>query len=209
MDSAASLSQSVYEQLLARFIDGSTQPGTMFDRRSIAKELGVSIAPVAEALQRLEQDGFVVSIPRKGTMLRANNARSLYEGLVMREALETEAVRLLFPNLMAYKDELLKLAKAADRANSKARKDADRKFHQAIIDAAGIEALSVQYKRICLNLMFDELHLLDLRSSAPADAHQTLLNDLLQAKTAAQATERMSKHLRQSREPLFAKFNKP
>jgi DNA-binding GntR family transcriptional regulator len=66
----------------------------MLNRRQLAEELGVSVAPVLEALILLERDGFIESIPRKGTVGRSVREQDVYEYFVLREALKCAAARL-------------------------------------------------------------------------------------------------------------------
>ena len=58
----------MYEHLLENFLQNELVPGHILNRREIAQQLGVSVAPVLEAFLQLEMEGFVESIPRKGTL---------------------------------------------------------------------------------------------------------------------------------------------
>lgn len=199
------LSQIAYEALTDRLLSGAWKAGVLYDRRSIAKELGMSIAPVAEAMIRLEQEGFVVNFPRKGTLLRPNDERTMYENLILREALEMEAVRLVHPRLGELECDLMRLAKAADSLFEQERRAADHKFHEFLIHATGVKALALQYERISMQLSFDELHLLDIEIE-PYDLHIHLVRELLLSGNATIAAERISRHIRISREIVFHKF---
>src|SRR5678815_4130167 len=55
--------QEVYEQLRALIIDGRLAPGTRLVETDVASRLGVSRTPVSGALQRLQQEGYVVDSP--------------------------------------------------------------------------------------------------------------------------------------------------
>jgi len=199
---ARPVADKVYSSILERIMDGRWQPGSLFDRRSVAKELGVSIAPVGEAMVRLEEDGFVVNLPRKGTMLRPCDPRKLYESMILREAVECEAAYLAFGRLKASERTLRKLAKEADSELGIA---ADSEFHRQLVSSAGVEKLSEQFERLLRQMLFDELSLLDAVKQI-GDAHAKLLDELLSAQSASAAAERMRKHLRKSRESLFARF---
>ena len=202
---AEPLARAVYGKLLDRILNGTWTPGAIYDRRSIAKDLGVSIAPVGEAMIRLEEDGFIVNLPRKGTMLRPCDPRQLYESLILREAVECQAARMTFGKLKAHEGKLRELAKAADVADYKSRRESDTKFHRELVGLCGVSKLSEQLERMSMQMLFDELRLIEMPSSK-SDSHQALLNELLAAKTPDEASTRIRAHLRAGRENLTDRF---
>jgi DNA-binding GntR family transcriptional regulator len=66
----------------------------VLSRRQLAEEMGMSVVPVAEALQRLETEELVESQPRVGTRLRIATPQDVRGHYVVREALETQSARL-------------------------------------------------------------------------------------------------------------------
>ncbi len=89
-----SLSGYVYQTLLDRLLRSELVPGEMLNRRDVARELGVSVAPVLEAMVALENEGFLEGIPRKGTRVRPVRGEDVAGQLIVREALECAAARL-------------------------------------------------------------------------------------------------------------------
>ena len=87
-------------QWLRRLIvAGALQPGQRVNQEDLAERIGVSVAPVREALRVLEQEGQVTYRPRRGyfvTELRSDDLREIYE---LRRLLEGRAVRLALPGL--------------------------------------------------------------------------------------------------------------
>ncbi|TCP49946.1 DNA-binding GntR family transcriptional regulator [Tamaricihabitans halophyticus] len=86
--------ETIRQQLRARILSGSYEPGDPIPERAIAEELDVSRVPVREALRQLERDGLVSIIAQRGAYVRqfsAENMQSLYQA---REALEGMAARL-------------------------------------------------------------------------------------------------------------------
>src|SRR5437660_11632068 len=67
---AGTLSQQAYQVIRDGILKGEFRLGAVFSRRSLAAKLGMSILPVSEALQRLENDGLVESRARVGTMVK-------------------------------------------------------------------------------------------------------------------------------------------
>ncbi len=72
----------------------STPEPPRLDERKLAEELGVSRTPVREALSRLEQEGFVRNIPRRGTFVVRKTKKEVLEVVYVWAALESMAARL-------------------------------------------------------------------------------------------------------------------
>ena len=90
----ASLSECAYIVIRDRILKGELPLGSDLSRRKLAGELGMSMLPVAEALQRLENEGLVESRPRVGTRVCLPTAQDIREKYEVREALESQAARL-------------------------------------------------------------------------------------------------------------------
>jgi DNA-binding GntR family transcriptional regulator len=90
----ASLSDQAYWVLRRRILTGELPMGAALSRRKLAAELGMSIVPVAEALQRLEAEELVESRPRVGTRVKVPTPQDVRGHYMVREALETQSARL-------------------------------------------------------------------------------------------------------------------
>ncbi len=133
--------QHALEGLRRAINAGTLRPGERVGQDELAQQLGVSIAPVREALRILEQEGQVTYYPRRGyfvTELRMADLREIYE---LRSALEARAVRHALGALDESALERITRA-AADCANAVdsddvlAELDANRRFHMAILEPA-------------------------------------------------------------------------
>ncbi|EFH12429.1 GntR family transcriptional regulator, partial [Teichococcus cervicalis] len=89
-----SLAERAYRRLRDAIVDGSLPGGEKLSERSLAQSLGISAQPVREALHRLEAEGMVVTLPRRGTLVAEFGARRLAEMGLMRVALEGTAASL-------------------------------------------------------------------------------------------------------------------
>src|SRR5262252_885541 len=85
----ASLSEQAYVVIRERILKGEIPLGAALSRRKLAAELGMSLLPMAEALQALENDGLLESKPRVGTRVCLPNAEEIRERYEIREALES------------------------------------------------------------------------------------------------------------------------
>lgn len=81
--------------------------GELVSRRTIARQLGMSLPPVAEAFQRLEHEGLLESRPRVGTRVRLPSAEDVRGHFIIREALECQAARLFAAGASRPERELL------------------------------------------------------------------------------------------------------
>ncbi|MGW2661780.1 GntR family transcriptional regulator [Nocardia tengchongensis] len=86
-----SLSAQVFTLLRDRIVEGVLEPGSRINERELAEELGVSRNPIREALPRLENEGFVVIVPRRGAVVTELTYRDVEELFAVRRSLEVLA----------------------------------------------------------------------------------------------------------------------
>lgn len=84
----------VFNTLRQAILRGDLKPGERLMEISLANKLGVSRTPVREAIHKLEQEGLVLMIPRRGAEVAQITEKSLRDVLEVRGALEELAVRL-------------------------------------------------------------------------------------------------------------------
>jgi DNA-binding GntR family transcriptional regulator len=126
---------------------GAFEPGSRLRQEVLARECGVSVPPVREALQTLEAEGQVVYAPRRGYFVADLNADELIEAYRIRDLLESEAVRRAVPVLDADDLERMRaaikdMASANRRSDLTALTEANRRFHFTLFDAAGMPRLA-------------------------------------------------------------------
>ena len=74
------------------------KPGEVIDKGTICERLGVSRFPVSEALARLQAEGLVDILPQRGTTVSLVRISDVLEYMLIRKALESEAVRVVTGN---------------------------------------------------------------------------------------------------------------
>ncbi|MBB6675670.1 GntR family transcriptional regulator [Cohnella nanjingensis] len=94
-----SISAQVYGVLKKEILSGELQPGTRLIVLDIAGKFGVSQAPVREALERLKQEGLIVGIPNKGSVVSPITSKEIRDIFAVREIIEGFAVRTTMPIL--------------------------------------------------------------------------------------------------------------
>jgi DNA-binding GntR family transcriptional regulator len=109
-------------------------------QEEIAARLGVSLAPVREALAVLEQEGQLTYLPRRGYFVTELDLDDLDEIYELRKLVETRAARGALPQLDADAHERITLAardceEAVERGDVTDELEANRRFHFAMLDA--------------------------------------------------------------------------
>jgi DNA-binding GntR family transcriptional regulator len=94
MTAPTSLAERAYVDLREEIIDVSLAPGTLLREDELMQRLGVGRTPVREAVQRLQRDGFVTVIPRRGTLVSEISITDLAAIYEVRKQLESWASRL-------------------------------------------------------------------------------------------------------------------
>ncbi len=121
-------------------------PGSVIDKSMVCAELGVSRFPVSEALARLQAEGLVDIAPQRGSTVSLVKIADVREYMLIRKALESEALRVL---IGAHDAELI----AALHANMAAQREAAERddaeaFHQIDIDFHDIIFRSMRFTKI-------------------------------------------------------------
>ena len=92
-----SLKQQAYDILLDMITSGELKPGMRLTEEGLSKMLNISRAPIREALNMLERDGFTKIIPRCGTIVTNISKNDLMDVWKCRLALEPFAAREATP----------------------------------------------------------------------------------------------------------------
>lgn len=208
--STNSLASKAYEMLSERLMDARLVPGMLLNRREIAAELDMSVAPVLEAMVQLESEGFLESVPRKGTLVRSVRLEDLRGQLILREALECEAA-LFYCGEPIVRNEarLIEMARRIDATDADARGDqwrADYAFHLALMECAGVAALTAAFRQVMRQKLFMavNLYMSVHRTTKVRDSHVRLLEQLKTDKP-DKAVEAIRAHLRSDKQEFYAR----
>ena len=132
-----SLAEAVAAHLRGGIQDGTYPPGARLVERSLAATLGISHIPVREALARLDEEGLVVRLPRRGARVAQLSDESLAEISSLRVVLEGFVVRRVQERWTAAQRRELerlvdRMVAAARRGDVAAVSDIDRRFHERL-----------------------------------------------------------------------------
>ena len=176
------LSSSVYEQLIEKFINNELAPGQILSRQQIADELNVSAAPVREALLMLEMDGYVETFPQRGTIVKAIREQDVFERLFIREALECTAASYYTGKLIREnKSELLDFALKLDTSKKYTILAYKREliFHASLVNLAGFPLLTREFIRMFRIGRFQMLNTFTVPEVPDKKGHVELIGKLV------------------------------
>ena len=130
----------VFNTLRQAIIKGDLKPGERLLEIQLADKLGVSRTPVREAIRKLELEGLVTMVPRRGTTVLGITKKHLKDVLEIRSALEELALELACRRITTEQyEELVRLETLLeakqDSDNAFELSDIDEKFHEQIYQA--------------------------------------------------------------------------
>src|SRR5262245_51468506 len=125
-----SVTDRIADSLRKRIVSGDLAPGAPVRQDHVASEFGASHVPVREAFRRLEAQGLLISMPRRGVRVAALDRSVVLEVTAMRAALEALALRKAGPNLTSDDVDAARRALEAGEASSDvtALETANRRF---------------------------------------------------------------------------------
>ena len=136
----------VFQTLRQAILKGELQPGERLMEIKLAERLGVSRTPIREAIRKLELEGLVIMIPRKGAAVANITEKDTKDVLEVRRTLEMFAVEVACDRITP--EQLVQLKEAAKAFEaSKGSMDliriaeTDMNFHEIIYEATQNERL--------------------------------------------------------------------
>lgn len=141
LDSYKPLRELVLDAIREAVISGALKPRERLMEIQLAEELGVSRTPIREALRKLELEGFIVMVPRKGAYVADFSFKDIADVYEIRAALEGLAAGLAAERITD--EELENMERLlAEKAEAIVQRDMDKlvevdtKFHEIIYQAS-------------------------------------------------------------------------
>ncbi len=149
----------VFETLRTAILEGGLKPGERVMEVQLAEKLGVSRTPVREAIRKLELEGLLVMIPRKGAYVADVSIKDVLNVLEVRASLEGLAASLAAERIT--EEEVEKLKQSAEQFEAMNKENdregmilKDTEFHSVLLNASRndkllniVEGLSDQVQR--------------------------------------------------------------
>ena len=207
-----SLMSEAYRALKDAIRSNVFSPGFQGSEQEIATRLGMSRTPVHEAILRLQEDGLVRILPKRGVQVCAlspHDMREIYDVMIAVEAVAAELLAAKSAEwraqFAAEMTELNKAMKAALRRDDlEAWADADEKFHRAMVercDNTRIARIAQTIRDQCHRARMITLTLRPKPTASIVD-HQAIIDAIKDGKE-AKAHECARRHRRRARDELM------
>jgi DNA-binding GntR family transcriptional regulator len=191
----------VFNTLRQAILRGELKPGERLMEIQLANKLGVSRTPIREAIRKLELEGLVLMIPRKGAEVADISEQSLRDVLEVRRALEELAGSLACDRIKPEQIEEMKQAEEAFRESLKSGDvteiaEADEKFHYIIYLATGNQKLILM-----LNNLREQMYRYRVECLKRKELHERLISEhqqmieLIEAKKKEETAQIIRAHI--------------
>lgn len=209
IDNYQPLRETVCEALRSAIRNGILEPGERLMEVQLAEELGISRTPVREAIRKLEQEGYVIMMPRRGTYVSSVSVNDIKEIFEIRSALESLSTGLAARRIEP--DELEKLrALLTEIEGHIERKDIDKivetdiEFHGLLYQVSRNERLVT----IISNLKEQLARFRTLSMSYPGRLQETLeehraMVEAIAAGDVEAARDAAERHMERAEETLL------
>lgn len=146
MDEFLPLRDVVFNTLRKAILTGELKPGERLMEIHLANRLGVSRTPIREAIRKLELEGLVIMIPRRGAEVAQITEKSLKDVLEVRRALDALCAELACDRINTEGAHQLKKAcdefeRATETKDATVIAKADVELHDIIVQATGNQRL--------------------------------------------------------------------
>lgn len=214
LDNYKPLRDVVFESLRKAIVEGSLKPGQRLMEVQLAEQLGVSRTPVREAIRKLELEGFVIMLPRKGAYVADMSVKDIVDVLEVRAALEGLAANLAAERMEEKEiEELKKVSEDLNEAMKERNLDEilkkDVEFHQCIFESAGnkkltqmINSLWEQVYRFRAGYMSDQSAMSGIR-----EEHEQLINAIIRGE-GEEASKCAKEHIERAEQYMIDKADR-
>jgi DNA-binding GntR family transcriptional regulator len=151
------LREQVLDALRDAIIQGEFKPGQPLVETELAAQLGVSRAPIREALQVLNSEGLLETIPYHGTTVRRLTKRDIEELYSLRSVLESFAIRRIIArrnpqDVEALREHFRAMLDRAEAGDLKTLNEVDRGFHDTLIRLSDHRLLQTIWNAVALRV---------------------------------------------------------
>ncbi|KKI85376.1 GntR family transcriptional regulator [Niallia circulans] len=133
-----SLRELAVEKIREGIVSGYFEVGEHLKERELSKMMGISTTPIKEAFRILENEGLLVTVPRKGTFVSEYASTSIEEILLLRAAVESlcarlAAIKMSEEDVNELEQVVLIMESLHNKGDSDALIEQNSRFHQMII----------------------------------------------------------------------------
>jgi len=191
---------AVTAELRRAIVTLELKPGEILDKGLICERMGVSRFPVSEALARLQAEGLVEIMPQRGSQVSRVRLGEVIEYMLIRKALESEALRALVATKPAgiveeLRRNLAEQLKAARKGDRDMFHALDLEFHDMLFEAMRFERIRAVIDSARANLDRARHLILDPRRLSATHTEHAAIVEAIAADDAEGAAAAMRRHI--------------
>jgi DNA-binding GntR family transcriptional regulator len=210
IDKLSTTKERAYKEIKHVILNGYISSDEIFTEVKLAELLNTSRTPVREALQELIKEGLIVSIPRKGMIVRKVSESEMEQIFLLRTTIETNVIEKLSGSITVEQLKQLKhICKQQEEAmlnnDDIAFIKLDQTFHLVLTKFANYELI----EQVLLNL-HNLSQLIGLRAIKKSDRMKEVLDEHLsiissiEQRDSVQSVVAMTNHLNKTKESLIS-----
>lgn len=214
LNSYKPLRDIVFDNIRTAILEGVLKPGERLMEMQLAEQLGVSRTPVREAIRKLELEGLVVMVPRKGAYVAQMSKKDVEELLEIRYALEGVCTKYATGRI--YPEELMELENISEKLEAAVKDNnleeilkCDLKFHDIIYRSSKNEQLYQMTNSLWEKIYrFRFVYMSDYTSAVNiVQEHLEILN-AIKAGNSELAENLARKHIQRAQDFMIKKWNR-
>lgn len=204
------LKQKAYFLIKDMIVKGQFKPNEHIEEKTLADMISVSKTPIREAINTLEQEGWVHSVPRKGIFVSEITLKDIKDIFQVRKSIEPIILELAFFNLDRNKLNKLQINfKDKNNLSQKELDELDHELHQSILEKCNnkhlikmMENVYEHNQRLRFLLVKD-----DKRMEETVEEHIKILDAILKEDIFL-AKEEVLRHIVNSQQDFLANISK-
>jgi len=155
LSSSAPLRQAAYDRIEDLLNEGALKPGQVVSQRELVEKTSATLAAVREAIPRLEAEGLLQTLPKRGLMVPSLDVAFVRDAYQMRSMIETSAVSYALKSLTSgeidgwiaeHRETHERLAREADPDLANRFQRLDWKMHAWLVGAMGNALIDNVYR---------------------------------------------------------------
>ncbi len=209
LDHPISIKEIAYENIKQQIIEGNLKPGVWLREQDLADVMEISRAPIREAFNQLEKEGFIEIIPRKGARVVSLSKKEIEDIFEIRENLELLALRKSWNSIS--NNRLIQIAEKFKQYKNKSITKSNRRKYLALDKGFHNLWVSQCDNNMLIKILCDiqeKVHWLrgfslgNYSFNASIEEHLTIIN-AIELKNEKLVTTNLIKHLRRAKKSII------
>lgn len=205
--SPTNMREEAYQGFMKALLTRELRPGRLVSQREISNIIGCTVSSIREALKRLEGDGIVELIPKRGVMIHEVTQKEILDAYRLRMLIELEAITQYVEthdpkDISAIRTETERLVSTIPDSQAKEtelfglRVELDNKFHRMIVGVLDNNLISSVQKKYEITVLLARLNLpIHFHRQGPAFYEHLTILDAIERRDTNAAKAALETHL--------------